>query len=50
VVVDGRIVVRDGRCTGVDERALAAEARTVGPSLRRRAGVAVTSAWPVRPA
>ncbi len=50
VVVDGRVVVRDGRCTAVDEAELAAAARQAGPALRARAGVPVTSAWPTRPA
>ena len=50
VVVDGRVVVRDGRCTNVDEAALAAAARTAGPALRARAAVPVATGWPVRPA
>ena len=50
VVIDGRVVVRDGRCTGVDEDALADAARAAAPALRARAGVPVTSAWPNRPA
>ena len=50
VVVDGRVVVRDRRCTGVDEAALAHAARQAGPALRARAGVPVTTRWPVRPA
>jgi 5-methylthioadenosine/S-adenosylhomocysteine deaminase len=39
VVVDGRVVVRDGRCTGVDEVALRAEAAVRAVALRRRAGL-----------
>jgi 5-methylthioadenosine/S-adenosylhomocysteine deaminase len=38
-VVDGRVIVRDGRCTGVDEGALQVEARAAGLALRRRAGL-----------
>ena len=50
VVVAGEVVVRDGASTRVDERELGARATAVGKDLRRRAGVAVTSAWPVRDA
>lgn len=48
VVVDGRVVVRDARCTGVDEAALADAARSAGAALQARAGVHPTSPWPVR--
>jgi 5-methylthioadenosine/S-adenosylhomocysteine deaminase len=48
VVVGGRVVVRDGRCTGVDEAALRAEAAGAGRALRARAGLAPVRAWPER--
>ena len=50
VLVAGEIVVRDGRCTRVDEGSLRAEAAVRGADLRRRAGIAPVSAWPVGPA
>lgn len=50
VVVGGRVVVRDGRCTGIDEAALRAEAPAAGRALRARAGIAPVRAWPMRPA
>lgn len=50
VVVDGRVVVRDARCTGVDEATLADAARSAGPALRARAGVHPAPPWPLRPA
>ncbi len=39
VLVDGEVVVRDGRCTQVDEAELAAEVRAAGRALLERAGV-----------
>ena len=39
VLVAGRVVVRDGRCTMVDEHALAAEAGRRAAALRARAGI-----------
>ena len=50
VVVAGSIVVRDGRSTRVDAHELADRAVAAGASLRARAGVPVTSLWPVGPA
>lgn len=50
VVVDGRVVVREGRCTGVDEDALRAAAAEAGRSLRARAGLPPVRRWPSRPA
>jgi 5-methylthioadenosine/S-adenosylhomocysteine deaminase len=47
VVVDGEIVLRDGRCTKVDEDALAAQAIPVREALFARAGVTPRSTWPV---
>jgi 5-methylthioadenosine/S-adenosylhomocysteine deaminase len=50
VVVDGRVVVRDGRCTTVDGDSLQAVAVEAGAALLRRAGLSPTSRWPlVRP-
>jgi 5-methylthioadenosine/S-adenosylhomocysteine deaminase len=45
VVVDGRIVVRDGRCTTVDEDELRRTARQVQRSLLARAGIEVPHQW-----
>jgi len=50
VVVAGRVVVRDGRCTTVDVPALAAEAEARGRALGRGAGVTPVTRWPVVPA
>ncbi len=49
VVVGGRIVVRDRRCTTVDENALRAEAAGAAGSLLRRAGISVPHPWPLIP-
>jgi 5-methylthioadenosine/S-adenosylhomocysteine deaminase len=50
VVVDGRVVVRDGRCTTVDSDSLRAAAVEAGAALLRRAGLSATTRWPlVRP-
>ncbi|MDF5757537.1 amidohydrolase family protein [Spongiactinospora sp. TRM90649] len=46
VLVGGRIVVREGRCTTVDEQALRIEARKASDRLLERAGVAVRRHWP----
>jgi len=45
VVVDGRIVVRDGRCTTVDEDELRRTAREVQRGLLARAGIEVPHTW-----
>lgn len=47
VVIAGEMVLRDGRSTRVDESALAAAAVDAGAALRRRAGVPVSSGWPI---
>jgi 5-methylthioadenosine/S-adenosylhomocysteine deaminase len=50
VVIDGRVVVRDGRCTTVDVDGLRAEALAAGRRLLERAGITATPRWPlVRP-
>ena len=50
VVIDGRVVVRDGRCVTVDVDALAAEAERAGRRLLERAGLRPEPKWPlVRP-
>jgi len=46
VVVDGRVVVRDGRCTTVDEDELRRTAREVQRGLLARAGIEVPHPWP----
>ncbi len=48
VVVDGRVVVRDGRVIGVDLGVLAAEAKERSAALLDRAGISPTSRWPGR--
>jgi 5-methylthioadenosine/S-adenosylhomocysteine deaminase len=47
VIVDGDIVVRDSRCTRVDEEALMDEALAAQPPLFARAGVERRSTWPI---
>jgi 5-methylthioadenosine/S-adenosylhomocysteine deaminase len=47
VVVEGRVVVRDGRCTTVDVDALRDEAATAATALLARAGVVPRPRWPV---
>ena len=50
VVIDGRVVVRDGRCTTVDVDALRDEAVAAGRRLLERAGIVARPRWPlVRP-
>ena len=50
VVIDGRVVVRDGRCVTVDVDALAAGAARAGHRLLDRAGLSPAPKWPlVRP-
>jgi 5-methylthioadenosine/S-adenosylhomocysteine deaminase len=48
VVVDGRVVVRDGRCTTVDEDELRRTARDVQRALLARAGIEVPHQWTMR--
>jgi 5-methylthioadenosine/S-adenosylhomocysteine deaminase len=47
VLVDGRLVVRDGRCASVDHDALRAAASVAAPALLARAGIEPPSRWPV---
>ena len=47
VLVDGRIVVEDGRCLTVDEAALVEEARGLSADLMARAGLRPPVRWPV---
>lgn len=49
VLVAGRVVVREGRCTTVDEDALREQAQGVAEALRARAGITVPHPWPVIP-
>ena len=47
VVVDGRIVVEDYRCTTIDEDALWAQAQQMGESITARSGLPDKAKWPV---
>jgi 5-methylthioadenosine/S-adenosylhomocysteine deaminase len=47
VLVDGRVVVRDGRCTTVDHAELRAAAAEAAPALLARAGITPPSRWPI---
>jgi 5-methylthioadenosine/S-adenosylhomocysteine deaminase len=47
VVIDGRIVLRDRRVTGVDLGELAVEAAAARSALLARSGVTPRAAWPV---
>jgi cytosine/adenosine deaminase-related metal-dependent hydrolase len=47
VVVDGRIVVRDGVALTLDEGRILAEARERADRLYRRAGIEIKPKWPV---
>ncbi|HTX62608.1 MAG TPA: amidohydrolase family protein, partial [Acidimicrobiales bacterium] len=47
VVVDGRIVVEEGRCLTVDETALVDEARRRSADLMARSGLRPPVRWPV---
>jgi 5-methylthioadenosine/S-adenosylhomocysteine deaminase len=46
VVIDGRIVMEDGRIATVDEPALLAEADAVSRRLLARLGMQLEPAWP----
>ncbi|MFF2850040.1 amidohydrolase family protein [Streptomyces sp. NPDC058001] len=50
VLVDGRVVVRDRRPTGVDSEALAKAAAERSAALLRRAGITPRPTWPAEPA
>ena len=47
VLVDGHVVVRDGRCTTVDESDLAARAAAHQAAVLERAGLTIPQRWPV---
>jgi 5-methylthioadenosine/S-adenosylhomocysteine deaminase len=49
VIVDGVVVVRDRRCTQLDEDVLRIAARDAQPALFSRAGVQRRPVWPVVP-
>jgi 5-methylthioadenosine/S-adenosylhomocysteine deaminase len=46
VLVAGRVVVRHGRCTGVDEQGARVEAEKQRRFLLERAGISVQNRWP----
>jgi cytosine/adenosine deaminase-related metal-dependent hydrolase len=47
VVIDGRVVVADGRATYVDEAALIGKVQALGERLLERTGVRFAPRWPV---
>jgi 5-methylthioadenosine/S-adenosylhomocysteine deaminase len=47
VVVEGRPIVRDGRCTTVDQAELRIAAAAAAPALLSRAGIHPPSRWPI---
>ena len=47
VVIDGRVVLDDGRLTTVDERAVYEQAEVLAREQIRRAGLPIPSRWPV---
>ena len=47
VLIDGRVVLDEGRLTTLDEQALYARVEQLSREHVRRAGVAIESAWPV---
>ena len=47
VLIDGRVVLDDGRLTTLDERALYERAETLARQQIARAGLAIESKWPV---
>lgn len=47
VVIDGRVVVRDGHSTTLDEAELYTRAANAGRRLAQRAGLPVGSRWPI---
>jgi cytosine/adenosine deaminase-related metal-dependent hydrolase len=49
VLIDGQVVLDEGRLTTVDERALYAQVERLSRQHVGRAGLAVESAWPVIP-
>jgi 5-methylthioadenosine/S-adenosylhomocysteine deaminase len=50
VLVAGRLVVEERRCTAIDEAALGEEAGRAARSLVGRAGLVVPTRWPIRSA
>src|SRR2546425_9827471 len=47
VLIDGRVILDEGRLTTLDERALYHRVERLGPEHVRRAGVPIASKWPV---
>jgi cytosine/adenosine deaminase-related metal-dependent hydrolase len=47
VLVDGRVVVDDYRCTTIDEDALWARAQDAGESITARSGLPDKAKWPL---
>ena len=49
MLIDGRVVLDEGRLTTLDERALYERVERLSREHVRRAGVPVESVWPVVP-
>jgi cytosine/adenosine deaminase-related metal-dependent hydrolase len=49
VMIDGRMVLDEGRLTTVDERAVYARVEDLAREQVRRAGLTIESKWPLRP-
>jgi hypothetical protein len=47
VLVDGRVVVEDYRCTTIDEERLWADAQQAGESITARSGLPDKAKWPI---
>jgi cytosine/adenosine deaminase-related metal-dependent hydrolase len=47
VLVDGQVVVEDGRCTTIDEDRLWADAQQMGEAITLRSGLPDKAKWPV---
>jgi len=48
-MIDGRLVLDEGRITTVDERAVYERVEVLARDQVRRAGLTVESRWPLRP-
>ncbi|HWN16667.1 MAG TPA: amidohydrolase, partial [Candidatus Dormibacteraeota bacterium] len=49
VMIDGRLVLDEGRITTVDERAVYERVEVLARDQVRRAGLTIENRWPLRP-